>query len=261
MRQLLRHYDSVFRANGNTFAAADTFLRNDGSQVVFKADRLMLAGFYALGAANTADRANLHRLSAFVFVLATNFCHFANRQNRDNVLRANFSASAAAGAFLRVYDRKAVNHFDCIEFANSYAIAIAKAAILASAGAAIVAGSSRAGGHAMVLKLGFAVVVGALAHNHGMVRGRRTSLYTHNSCNSVGSFLAARHAFVNRCAIFDDSLGIVCAACIAAGAAVCCRQFCRNKANALVFFYCHEFSSDNKNRSAGDTDDGNNRNC
>ena len=135
---------------------------------------------------------------------------------------------------------------DGVELTDLGAVAQTDTGEGAGLGAAVQSRSRSAALDAGVIVAGLAVLGVALALDHSLLFDR-TGLTAHDLGDGSSSLGAAGCALVTGYAVHDDGLGVVCAACVAAAAAVCASQTGGDFFNAGIFLHGHELGGSDQN--------------
>ena len=120
-----RYVDYTNGANVYAGTAGNALVDVDLGNEVFYLNSTCRTGLFALHAANAAFVADLAGSSTFLAVGTHYGGLVVYRQHYNNVVGANLSAGAAAGAFFPVDAGYAVFNDDGIEFADVFAVAVA----------------------------------------------------------------------------------------------------------------------------------------
>jgi hypothetical protein len=136
------------------------------------------------------------------------------------VARTGLYTRSASGALLVIDSSKTIDDMQGVELTGGYAIAEAEASEFTGLDVRKDVGGG-AGLYALVFGVaGFVVFMGAAVDDGAFGCAGVADLQIENCPDLRGNFGAARCAFADKLGIGDDSLGIGCAACISAGAAV-----------------------------------------
>ena len=147
---------------------------------VYKRQGLFRAVLLAQTAGNAAGGAFLDDLGAQLMVGAHDHRLFGLGMHPDDLLGAGSLAGAAAHALVGVDPGLAVHHFNGAELAGLDTVAQADAAKGAGAGAAEQLSGSGAAAHALILELGLADALFALAGHDRPGLDRGASLHAHH---------------------------------------------------------------------------------
>ena len=242
--------DDVARADICAVTAADALGGIDSGEVVFDNDRVCGALALALHAADAADGADLHDLSALVHIAADRHDLLAFGDELHDALRAGIDAGAAADTLVAVNLGNAVDDVHCVELAGLDAVAEADA----GEGAELIALAAEQ--HCRLAVLG-TVVVEALFRNafrtgagnecdhlFGSTRG-----YAHDLSDLCSRLRAASNALVGGRFALGDRGGIAVTAGVAAAAAVCTGKALANLFLLGVYFNIEYLRRESKDRA------------
>src|SRR5699024_9062673 len=205
---LQRVGDDLLGALGHAGAAAGALVVVDPGQVVGDMDGVGGAVALAHPAGDAGGGAGFHGHRAAVAVGAHDHRLVrAGRLDHDDMLGADRRAGAAAGALVLIHHGHAVDDVDGVELAGLDAVAKAGAGKRAVLGAAVEGRRRCTALDALVVIAGLAVVLAALALDHGLFNGGG-NFRPHDLADGGGSFGAAGSALVAGHALHDDGLGV-----------------------------------------------------
>ena len=219
---------------------------------------LVRAVTHAGTAAEAQGLAVLHSRSAEIFGAAADADFGTDRQEFDDVVRANRSAFAATRAERLVDDRQAIfTHAHSAERAGTRAVAEAETAELTEFRTLLDDFSSRAVMNTFVFISQFGNAIAAAAFDVSIFRFRSFSDFARQFSDDSSDFSFTRNTEVRRnVRVEDDGFRIFCTTGETAGTALALRKCFFYFADERVFFHGKLLISTCKDKAEDDTDAG-----
>ena len=244
------------RAGVCTSHAAHAFLVINLGNAVLHFNRAEVAGLHAGFAADAGAVALLFQRNALFRIVAADVHRAPGGTHGKHVLRASRNALLAALTLLLIDDRDLLDrvNMDCAERAGALTGAQTQTGILTGLGAVVDHRSGDTVRHALIFRLGLAVVAIALTgHGRNHASGS-VDAHAHDFAHLCGAGRTAHCAGADLSLALGNRSRITVAARVAAGAAVRARQTFAQRFRLFIGGHLEHAASDAQQRAKDQTE-------